>query len=92
MSQRLAGKSILITGASSGIGRAIARRFAAEGARLVLADLTEDVREGGVPTAELLRGEGHEVEFIQMDVASEDDTARAVTRAVERFGRLDVLV
>ncbi|MET0709888.1 MAG: SDR family NAD(P)-dependent oxidoreductase, partial [Tardiphaga sp.] len=42
MSQRLAGKSILITGASSGIGRAIARRFAAEGARLVLADLTED--------------------------------------------------
>jgi NAD(P)-dependent dehydrogenase (short-subunit alcohol dehydrogenase family) len=92
MSKRLADKSILITGASSGIGRAIARRFADEGARLVLADLTEEVREGGVPTAELLRGEGHDVEFVRMDVSSEDDAARAVTRTVERFGRLDVLV
>jgi len=92
MSKRLAGKSILITGASSGIGRAIARRFAAEGAHLLLADLTEAVREGGIPTAELLRGEGHAVEFIQMDVSSEDDAARAVGRAVERSGRLDVLV
>jgi NAD(P)-dependent dehydrogenase (short-subunit alcohol dehydrogenase family) len=92
MTNRLAEKSILITGASSGIGRAIAWRFAAEGARLILADLTTDVREGGIPTAELLRGEGHEVEFIHMDVSSEDDAARSVERAVERFGRLDVLV
>jgi NAD(P)-dependent dehydrogenase (short-subunit alcohol dehydrogenase family) len=92
MTNRLAEKSILITGASSGIGRAIAWRFAAEGARLILADLTTDVREGGIPTAELLRGEGHDVEFIQMDVSSEDDAARSVERAVARFGRLDVLV
>jgi NAD(P)-dependent dehydrogenase (short-subunit alcohol dehydrogenase family) len=92
MTNRLAEKSILITGASSGIGRAIARRFAAEGARLILADLTTDVREGGIPTAELLRGEGHDAEFIQMDVSSEDDAARSVERTVERFGRLDVLV
>jgi NAD(P)-dependent dehydrogenase (short-subunit alcohol dehydrogenase family) len=89
---RLDGKSILITGASSGIGRAIARRFASEGARLVLADLTADVREGGIPTADLLRAEGHDVAFIQMDVSSEDDAACAIARAVERFGRLDVLV
>ncbi|MET0967714.1 MAG: SDR family oxidoreductase [Tardiphaga sp.] len=92
MSGRLAGKSVLITGASSGIGRAIARRFAAEGARLVLADLTSDVREGGTPTAELLRSEGFEVEFIEMDVAVEADADRAVGQAVARFGRLDVLV
>jgi NAD(P)-dependent dehydrogenase (short-subunit alcohol dehydrogenase family) len=92
MTRRLADKSILITGASSGIGRAIARRFADEGARLVLADLTADVREGGVPTADLLRAEGHEIEFFQMDVSSEEDVARAVERTIERFGRLDVLV
>jgi NAD(P)-dependent dehydrogenase (short-subunit alcohol dehydrogenase family) len=89
---RLADKSILITGASSGIGRAIALRFATEGARLVLADITEEVREGGTPTTELLRAEGHDVEFIQVDVASEADTARAVEATVRRFGRLDVLV
>jgi NAD(P)-dependent dehydrogenase (short-subunit alcohol dehydrogenase family) len=92
MSDRLKDKSILITGASSGIGRAIARRFAAEGAKLVLADLTEQVREGGEPTADLLRAEGHQVEFIEMDVSSETDAARAVDLAVNRFGRLDVLV
>ena len=92
MTGRLANKSILITGASSGIGRAIARRFAAEGARLMLADLTPEVREGGIPTLELLRAEGHDVAFVQIDVASEDDTERAVRQTVETFGRLDVLV
>lgn len=90
--RRLEGKSVLITGASSGIGRAIALRFAREGARLILADITETVREGGVPTTKTLRAEGHEVEFIQTDVSQEHDADIAVSFALKRYGRLDVLV
>jgi NAD(P)-dependent dehydrogenase (short-subunit alcohol dehydrogenase family) len=90
--RRLEGKSVLVTGASSGIGRAIALRFAREGARLVLADITETVREGGVPSVELLREEGHEAAFIRTDVAVEADADAAVVFAVQRYGSLDVLV
>lgn len=92
MTGRLQGKSIVITGASSGIGRAIACRFAAEGARLVLADVTTEVREGGVPTIERLRADGYEAEFIRTDVSSESDAGQAIALAVEKFGRLDGLV
>jgi NAD(P)-dependent dehydrogenase (short-subunit alcohol dehydrogenase family) len=92
MTGRLAGKSALVTGASSGIGRAIALRFAAEGARLILADVTTDVREGGVPTIELLRAAGHEAEFVTTDVSREAEAVAAVARAVAAHGRLDVLV
>lgn len=90
--KRLEGKCVLITGASSGIGRSIAQRFAREGARLVLADITEAVREGGVSTTEMLRADGHEVEFIRTDVAQEHEATAAVACAVRRYGRLDVLV
>ncbi|AEA64539.1 SDR family NAD(P)-dependent oxidoreductase [Burkholderia gladioli] len=89
---RLAGKAVIVTGASSGIGRAIALRFAQEGARLVLADITETVREGGAPTLALLRAAGAEAEFIRADVAVEHDAQAAVQLALARFGTLDVLV
>ena len=80
---RLAGKTALITGASSGIGRAIARRFQAEGATLLLMDITEAVVEGGEPTHKVL-----DVPFFQGDVSSEADVEEAVRRATLPTGRL----
>jgi NAD(P)-dependent dehydrogenase (short-subunit alcohol dehydrogenase family) len=82
----------LVTGASSGIGRAIARRFAAEGAALVLADVTSRVREGGAPTHELLEAEGHDVLALACDVSLEAEAEATIAAAIERHGRLDVLV
>ena len=83
---RLQGKVAIITGALGGIGRADARLFAAEGARLVLTDVTE--RGATEFLAEL--GEGHR--FLAHDVSSEDDWVRVIAEAESAFGRLDVLV
>lgn len=84
---RLAGKTALITGASSGIGRAIARKFHAEGATLLLMDVTEAVVEGGEPTHRILNAP-----FFQGDVSNEQDVEEAVRRAALPTGRLDIVV
>ena len=89
---RLVGRVAVITGGSSGIGRAIALRFAAEGASVAIGDVRPDPIEGGPPTADLLDADGHDALFVPTDVSSGADVDRLVHRTVERFGRIDVLV
>jgi len=92
MSERLQGKTALVTGGSSGNGRAIARRFAEEGANVTVADVREDPRMGGEPTHELVEREGGAAQFVECDVSSVADLRAAVDATVEAFGSLDVMV
>ncbi|MFO1147464.1 MAG: glucose 1-dehydrogenase [Alsobacter sp.] len=88
----LDGKVAIVTGASSGIGRAIARRFAAEGAQLVVADVRRDPKEGGEPTDELIVRDGGSAIVVETDIADGTAVQRMVASCVDQFGRLDVLV
>lgn len=88
----MAGQVCIVTGAASGIGRAIARTLAAQGATMVVADVTTEVIEGGAPTAEVIAAEGGQAVFIPTDVARTEQVDALVDQAVARFGRLDVLV
>jgi NAD(P)-dependent dehydrogenase (short-subunit alcohol dehydrogenase family) len=92
MSGRVQGKTIAITGASSGLGRAMALRFAAEGAHVVCADVRGDPREGGEPTADVIAASGGSAEYVRADASRWDDIDRLVNTAVARSGRLDVMV
>jgi NAD(P)-dependent dehydrogenase (short-subunit alcohol dehydrogenase family) len=86
---RLSGRSALVTGAASGIGKATAERFAAEGARLVLADIDGPHLD---PVVDKLAGCGVEVAGVTGDVADPTDARAMVATAEERYGWLDVLV
>lgn len=90
--RRLEQKVCIVTGGASGIGRAIARLFAQHGARVVVADLSEQVLEGGVPTVDLIADDGGVAVFVETDVADVAAVASLVRRTVDRFGRLDVMV
>ncbi|NKC32773.1 SDR family NAD(P)-dependent oxidoreductase [Falsiroseomonas selenitidurans] len=89
---RLQDKVVVVTGGASGIGRAIALLFAREGARVVIGDLTETVREGGAPTVQVIGAEGGTARFRRCDVAVWADVDALVGAAVAEFGRLDVMV
>ena len=78
----------IITGAASGMGRAMARCFATEGARLVLADLQESKL---VDVAQKLIDAGHHVATEVVDVSNGDDVARMVERAQSEYGGLNIL-
>jgi NAD(P)-dependent dehydrogenase (short-subunit alcohol dehydrogenase family) len=88
---RFEGRSIIVTGAGSGIGRAAALLFAAEGGAVVVADRTEGAEATAEATAEAIRQAGGRAEAVRIDAGSEEDVARTVALAVERFGGLDVM-
>ena len=84
---QLASRVAIVTGGNAGIGRSIALLFAAEGASVVIAD-----RTGEPSTADGITAGGGQALFVRTDVASAADVRGVVAAAVERFGRLDILV
>lgn len=86
---RLADKIAIVTGAGSGNGRAIAVRFAEEGAHVVCADVDD---EGNAETARLVRQQEREARTVHCDVAKRADVQALVDAAVEALGRVDIMV
>jgi len=87
---RLQDKVAVITGAGDGIGHGIARRFAQEGARVLVAEI--DDAKGAAVAEELTRDFGTEAEFLHTDATLKPDNHAMVDRAVERWGGIDILV
>src|SRR3546814_17978349 len=89
MVMRLEGKTVVVTGAGSGFGAGIARLFAAEGGRVVLADINGEA--ASTVAAEVDRAGGTAV-GLEADVTRRSDVAAMMRAALDRYGRLDVLV
>lgn len=88
MSQRLAGKVAVITGAATGIGKAAALLFAQEGARVVAADINE---AGGEQIVETVKANQGEAIFVKSDVTQTDQVERLMLTAKDMFGKIDIL-
>ena len=89
MSGFLENRVALVTGSASGIGLEIARKFASEGAKVVISDVRE---EQAIQAAEELKSQGYEVIGLKADVTNEEAFAGAIAKAQETFGTLDILV
>ena len=86
---RLKNKSIIVTGAGSGIGEGIAKRLAEEGAAIVVNDIDA---KGGQRVADEIRAAGGRVRYVQADVTRSADMKRLIDEALAHHGRLDVMV
>jgi NAD(P)-dependent dehydrogenase (short-subunit alcohol dehydrogenase family) len=89
MSGRLEGKVAVVTGGGNGIGRACCERFAEEGADVVVADLLDEPGEESIAR---VKERGREALFVHIDASSPQDNEALAQAAVERFGKVDVLV
>jgi len=88
---RLNGKVAIVTGGGSGFGEGIAKRFAEEGARVVVNDIDEAGGTRVVGEIEKAQGQGSAL-FLRADVAANADVARLVRQTLDRYGKLDILV
>ena len=86
MSERLKGKIALITGGSSGIGRAAAQLFSREGAKVIIADINI---EGGEETVRNITDEGGEASFVKTDVSKSAEVEELMKKIIEMYGQLD---
>lgn len=94
-SGRLQGKVSIVTGSSSGVGRAIALAYCKEGAHVVCVDLNPGARdliqsETSANTDDLVRQQGGKAIFVQADVTKASDWEKVVAKTVGEFGRIDV--
>lgn len=93
MSSRLSGRIAIVTGASSGIGRAIALAYAQEGASVMCSDIHPNApgdKKSQEPTHELIIGHGGRAAFMKTDVTDEAQVKALITETVRQFGRLDM--
>ncbi len=89
MSEALKRKSAFVSGAGQGIGRGIAQKLAANGARVTIAEINA---ESGRAAADELTEAGHQAQFVRVDIRSEDEIRAGIAAHVERCGGLDILV
>lgn len=89
---RLAGRVAVVTGGTSGLGRAIALAFSREGAAVAIGDVREHPADGAPPTAEAIRTEGGRAAFVTTDVTRRADVEALVGRAIAELGPLHVMV
>lgn len=95
---RLVNKVAIVTGSSSGFGRAIAKEFAKEGANVICSDIRPEARNEGyeadinINTDELIRRMGGKAVFIKCDVSKVDQVEMLVKTTVEQFGKLDIMM